>query len=251
LLVGLFVVLHSQTAHAVRRRPRFEPTDLSLAEPGELSLDVELGFFTDTSGHSLPLPDFELNLGLTREVELDIDGAFALTNVGVPGQSAVPSPDNLWVSLKFGLFATHSHRGEKRWSVGMQLGPRIAMAPGSEGFGAEMLVLVSRHWPGWTLSFNTGGYTEPRVPGQAGIDRGIVLGVDLSHELSTDWSVSAEIFGAKTNGIAPDQLGGTLGLAWQCLPALELSVRTIATAVGTGPGYGFFFGFSPTFHLWS
>lgn len=89
-------------AEASNRRPRFEPTDLSLASAGELSADLELGLTSDPTGLTAVTPDFELNLGLSEDAELDVDGAVTLKDWGAAGPSVVP--DNLWVSLKWGLW---------------------------------------------------------------------------------------------------------------------------------------------------
>jgi hypothetical protein len=64
----------SSSASAAVRRLHFEPDDLNLQHPGILDFDFQAGPLRgDSAGKSrLSLPDFEIGLGLTRNVPIRI-----------------------------------------------------------------------------------------------------------------------------------------------------------------------------------
>lgn len=62
-------------ARSVRRM--FEPTDLEWEAPGESEMDVQLGLIRGPDSYRLTVPDFEVDVGLTRQIELDFgEGSF-------------------------------------------------------------------------------------------------------------------------------------------------------------------------------
>jgi len=58
-------------AHAAGERSRFEPTDLELERGGVLDIDVQVGTFRGDPARPI-VTDLELDLGLTRGVELEL-----------------------------------------------------------------------------------------------------------------------------------------------------------------------------------
>src|SRR5436190_20858536 len=79
ILIALLVATLPSVAHAARHvRPIFEPTDLELEDPGTMEADLQLGFVRGKDAGRVVIPDVELDLGLTRVVELDLDGAYAI-----------------------------------------------------------------------------------------------------------------------------------------------------------------------------
>ena len=69
-------------AEARPTRPRFEPTDLELENPGVLDVDLQLGYIDATPTGRVVLPDVELDLGIARNFELDVDATYALDPTG-------------------------------------------------------------------------------------------------------------------------------------------------------------------------
>src|SRR5262245_33332293 len=94
----------AKTASAARSRPLFEPTDLELEEPGMMELDLQLGVVRSDVPWRLVVPDVELDLGLTPDIELGIDAAYAIEGPD-DGRLVLdhPAPDNIWLSSKLGL----------------------------------------------------------------------------------------------------------------------------------------------------
>ncbi len=218
--------------------------------PGQLEADLEFGLFADDSGLTAQLPDFELNLGLTREVEFDVDGTPMLSGFGAAAGPLAFSSNNLWFSLKIGLAGARQRGTERSWGVGVQLGPRVAAAAGSQGLGAEALLLVARHWPRWSLVANAGAYQEPPARGAPTVDRGLQAGLDLTHDLTDVVGFEAELFAVVTNGVAEHQVGASAGVAWQCNDHVAVSARVVGGLLGAGPGIGVSLGVSPSLRLW-
>jgi hypothetical protein len=73
-------VLGPTPAWARPARPLFEPTDLEMEEAGVTEVDLQLGAVRGPPGSPwrAVLPDFELDLGLLPNLELDLDGAYAI-----------------------------------------------------------------------------------------------------------------------------------------------------------------------------
>jgi len=91
-------------ARSVRRL--FEPTDLEWESSGTAEFDVQLGAIRGPDALRDAVPDFEFDLGITNQVELDIDGAFGLES---PDSGSLHydhlTSDNLWLALKAGLLS--------------------------------------------------------------------------------------------------------------------------------------------------
>src|SRR5262249_49841614 len=145
-LVTLVCALASGGApRAAAARPvrhRFEPTDLEMEEPGVLDIDVQFGPVQGPSSSRLVAPDFELDLGIARHVELDVDGAYAFDEY-----------DPVWLSLKLSV----------GW-LGVQLGPKLPVGS-QDGIGAEALVLASAHAGACTGVVNLGAFVDPAPAG--------------------------------------------------------------------------------------
>src|SRR5262245_54134282 len=68
------VLLAAATARAAPVRRVFEPSDMEFEEPGMAELDMEFGLVRGETAYRVSAPDFELDLGLTPNVEFDVDG---------------------------------------------------------------------------------------------------------------------------------------------------------------------------------
>jgi len=122
---SLVLALTCLTRPADAKRRHFEPDDLELENVGTLDLDLQGGplYGTSDSRNHVLLPDFEVALGVTPDVEVDVSGAFTLDRMN--GRRHV-SGDALWVATKLGLFDTRDDdSASDDWAFGIELGPRF------------------------------------------------------------------------------------------------------------------------------
>jgi hypothetical protein len=250
---AVVLAMAAQPARARAVRRLFEPTDLELEDPGLLELDGQLGIIRGSEAFRLSAPDLELDLGLPHGIELDLDGA--LTLEARPDAALTfdhAAADNLWVGIKTGLFAWNDPAAAEAWALGLQIGPKLPLAPDARGVGIEALALVGFHRGGTHLMLNVGGLVDP-ASGDTGRPLGVEGGVDLEQDLIGDrWSLTAELGGIYFRSDDPHQLTATAGIAWSPSQTLELSVVMLA-GVLPGPGndrYGVLLGLSPRIALW-
>ncbi|HEX2674620.1 MAG TPA: hypothetical protein VHM25_27275, partial [Polyangiaceae bacterium] len=156
-LLGV-LLLTAHSASAAPRRRHFEPDDLELEEPGILDFDLQVGpvWGSSASGNHVLMPDFEIGLGLTRNLELDISGTFILDREG--GRRHVTG-DALWIAAKLGVFDTRDGDGNA-WAFGLELGPRLpTFDAGGVGYGALGLLGYTRGR--LALVLNAGSLIDP------------------------------------------------------------------------------------------
>ncbi|MEI8254458.1 MAG: hypothetical protein WCJ30_02175 [Deltaproteobacteria bacterium] len=251
LTLSLCALATPRAAGAATRRPRFEPTDLETADPGAIEVDVEAGAIRSQSETSIAAPDVEIDVGVTDNVELDIDGALTISGLDGPAPSPALGADALWTGLKVGLMGDSDTRTGSHWGLGFQVGPRIALVTHSQEVGAEGLILFARGGRRWGLATNLGAYAEPRLSGATQVDRGVLFGLDGHYQIRPALSAEFELFAVLTSGVAQHQLGTSAMLAWQCSPAVSLSARALGGWLGAGLAYGLLFGVSFTVQAWS
>jgi len=162
-------------------RPLFEPTDLQLEDPGIVDFDFQLGLIRGRDPWRVVVPDFELNFGFLRNVELDLDGSYALEgNNSSPFTQSHAVPDALWPSIKVGLFDWFDDELARAWALGFQVGPKLPVARGSSGIGVEGLALLGLLFHGSHFVLNTGMLADPHPsPGEArpfGVELGLLVG---------------------------------------------------------------------------
>lgn len=245
------VLLHASTASARPTRPRFEPTDLELEEPGTAEIDVQVGpsLGTGQSGNRLILPDFELDVGLWPDVELDIDGAFSVDRFDQ--RTRAVSGEALWLATKLGLFDSRDVAQRTAIAAGLQLGPRIPTID-NRGIGYGVLGLLGVATGPAHLALNVGGMIDPGKQITSGQTKGLVAGADLDLDLDARgaWSLVSELAVAHYVSADPDELTATVGASFSALPLLELSAITL---VGFLPGQdrlALLLGVSPKIALW-
>ncbi len=190
------------TAHGqVRRRPLFEPTDLELEEAGVVEANVQMGALRSADGWRSVVPDAEIDVGLTPNVELDLDWTFDLA--GFPGgrlSNAQPTGENLWFASKLGLFDAKDDGSQTTWALGMQLGPKVPLGSHANGAGFEGLVLLGLTRGRLVLAINVGGLVDPgdqvgrKRP--AGIEGGghVTVALDAKQRVSLLADVGAVVF---------------------------------------------------------
>jgi hypothetical protein len=242
------LVVAARAAHAAR--PRFEPTDLELEEPGTLDLDLQLGPADGQSAWRLVVPDFELDLGILPELELDLDGAWAWEGGASSDLFDHTSPDNLWLSVKLGLGDWRSEDEKSVWALGLQIGPKLPSAPGTSGVGVEGLVLLGRYVDRTHLVLNVGGFVDPDAG--MGRPRAVEGGLDLDLDLDADgtFSLSGELGGTYYFSSDPHEASATAGITWAATPMLDLSVVALVGLASGSDHFAVFFGISPKFKLW-
>lgn len=250
--LALAAVASLATPAWAAKHPRFEPTDLELERPGTLELDMQFGLVRGRDPYRLVMPDFEVDLGLLSNVELDLDGAFAIEGAPPDGPTIFDhqAPDNLWPSVKVGVFDWHDASAQHAWAVGAQLGPKLPIATDNHGLGVEALVLVAQTDGRLHVAFDVGGLVDPHV-GIAARPVGLEGGVDVEVELVPDtWSLLGELGGVRYMSADGEQLAATGGVQYSLGERLDLS---LVGMVGLGSGsdrFGVLFGVSPKLAVW-
>jgi hypothetical protein len=253
-LLALAGVCLASSAHArphVRRH--FEPTDLELETPGMLEVDLQFGFVKSNDPWRLVVPDYEVDLGLTNWLELDVDGAYAVE--GAPGKSFTldhPAVDPLWVSLKAELLDIADATAGRNYALGVQLGPKLPFFPGGRGVGVEGLLLGGMRVGRTTLSLNLGGLVDPSpAPGAArpvGLEGGIAWNHDL--DATGTWAIGGQLSSVVFVSDDPAQLQAAFGPTFTPVRWLDLSLTGIAGFLPGSDRYGVLVGVSPYVPLW-
>ena len=151
---------------SARPRPRFEPTDLEWEETGVAEVDLEFGAIRSPGPWRFVIPDFEIDFGIYHNVELDLDGAYAIEGPDTGAFSFDHAvPDSLWPSLKIGIWNDHDYETRRAQAVGIQLGPKLPVAHLSHGIGAEGLLVLGGSVQGVNAVLNLGGFIEPAQDG--------------------------------------------------------------------------------------
>jgi hypothetical protein len=234
-------------------RPLFEPTDLELEDPGSAELDLQLGLIRSPGPFRVVIPDFELDLGLLPNLELDVDGAYAIEG---PEQGPFAfdhaAPDSLWPSLKLGLVAWANHDDSRVFALGTQLGPKLPTAPGAHGLGVEGLALFALSLPKTHFVLSSGAFVDPAPDAASARPVGVEAGLDFARELDqrARYSLTAELSGVHFTSGEPAQLLGTLGVSVAPNDTIELSLVALGGLLAGSDRYGFLLGVSPHFALW-
>ncbi|HWA77568.1 MAG TPA: hypothetical protein VG937_34765 [Polyangiaceae bacterium] len=234
-------------------RPLFEPTDLELEDPGSAELDLQLGVIRSPGPFRLVIPDFELDLGLLKNLELDVDGAYAIEGPAEgPFSLDHAAPDNLWPSLKLGLVAWSNHDESRIFALGTQLGPKLPMASEAHGVGVEGLALLGLSLPKTHFVLSSGAFVDPAPDAASTRLVGLEAGLDFARELDdrARYSLTGEVSGVHFTSGAPDQLLGTVGASVAPSDAIELSVVALGGLLAGSDRYGFLLGVSPHFRVW-
>ncbi len=241
-LVCVALVGFAGTANAAKH-PRFEPTDLELEVPGTTEIDLQLGLVHGPQAWRVVVPDFELDLGLLSNVELDLDGAYA-----IEGDHQVP--DDLWPSVKIGLGDWHDAVAQRAWAIGIQAGPKLPIAPDSHGVGVEGLALMAHVAGRVHVVFNVGGLVDPRS-GATARPVGVEAGVDLEVEVVADsWSLLGEIGGVHYRSADADQLATTCGVQYSPNARIDLSLVALVGLASGSDRFGLLFGVATKLGVW-
>jgi len=242
----------SPAAVIARPRPRFEPTDLEWEDTGVAEVDLEFGAVRSPGPWRFVIPDFELDFGILQNVELDLDGSYAVEGPDSGSFSFDHAvPDALWPSLKVGLWNDHDYAAGRARAVGMQVGPKLPVAHGAHGIGGEALLVLGGHIQKVNAVLNLGAFVEPaqdaasarQVGGEAGID----LEVQLDAQDRFQWT--GELATAYFISNDPKQLHATTGITWSATPNLDLSVVGVLGFFAGDDRYGILFGIEPKLRM--
>ena len=232
-------------------RKRFEPTDLELEPPGTVELDLEAGLVREQDASRLVAPDFELDLGITRWLELGVDGAYAIEGEpGAPFSFDHAAPDPLWPAVKLGVLDISDEAVRRTFALGTQLGPKLPTFPGARGVGFEGLLLAGAHSGPSSFGFNLGGFIDPRPadgPRAAGLEAGLTWDRDL--DADGKWALSGELAGVIFTSHDPAQLQLGFGPSWAATSWLDVSVTGLIGFLPGGDRYGLLIGLAPHFDL--
>lgn len=250
-LAGGFFALFANTAHAAPGIGRFEPTDLKMAEPGELEVDTQVGIgISDGQADRLLLPDFELNLGLTRNVELDVDGSFLVEHYTSKSREYLGEP--LWAGVKLGVLDIRDDAKRRAFAFGLQLGPLLPTTSHMRGIGYGALALAGIVRGRVQLVFNAGVHYAPRNALFNDLSPGrVVGGVDLrwAFDPRERWALLGEVGASVYWNHSAHEFSTTVGLEWSPSRHYSLSAVVLGNALFEGDKLSFLVGFTPRIRL--
>lgn len=238
VLLAMSAWLHPPKAEARFFRARFDPDTLELQKPGLLELNVSVGglYGDGVDGSRLVSPDLELDLGVLEWLEVDIDAAFSLTNLGTSEVGAGGDP--LWASARVELLNLKDEEG-KNFGIGLQAGPRFRTIDNARGVGLGSLLLVG------------GGTKTLRAVGNLGcfLDRdqagAIVYGGTIEWDFARRrrWTVQGQMAGAHYFGNTfgdtdPDQALLLAGVGTEVSKELQVSLLAMAGPFARGDRAG-------------
>lgn len=252
-LIGLAATLMALLSAAEARaragiRPLFEPTDLQLEAPGIVDFDFQLGVIRGRDPWRVVVPDFELNFGFLRNVELDLDGTYALEGTSSsPFAQSHAVPDALWPSIKVGLFDWFDDELARALALGFQVGPKLPVARGSSGIGVEGLALLGLLLHGSHFVLNTGMLADPHPSPGESRPFGIELGLDIHAPFDKDdtYAFIGELAAVHFFSPDPHQLLTTAGLNYSPFSYLDLSAVALWGWLNGSDRYGLLLGVTP------
>jgi hypothetical protein len=248
----LFVLLWvPQRAKAARFfRARFEPETLELQEPGNLEVDMQVGglYGDGVDGSRIILPDYEIDLGLTNWLEVDIDGAFSITQVG--GDVGIGG-DPLWTSLRFEVLDLKDERG-RHFGIGLQAGPRFRTVDNARGVGLGALLLVGGGTKKFHAVANLGAFLDREQAGAIAYGGSVMWDLERRRKWTVQGQLAASHYFGNTNGDTdPDQLWLLAGFGNQLTETLQVSLLALANPFARGDRLGGLVAFTWDHRLWS
>jgi hypothetical protein len=238
------------------RRPHFEPTDLDLEDTGIVELDLQLGPVRGPDAWRAVIPDFELDLGLLPNLELGLDGAYAVEGAaGRPFSFDHAAPDSLWPAVKWGVLDTRQDPAPGEpvampiWALGLAAGPKLPVTAASRGVGAEALVLVGCTTRRLHAALNLGGFVEPHPDASTPRPGGLEGGLDLAWDITDRVQLLGEVSGAAFWSPDPAQAAATAGASWDVADALTVSLVGLVGFLPGADHLGLLVGVAPKLRL--
>jgi len=232
-------------AHAGRHyRARFEAEALDLEPPGAMEIDHQVGAFysDDADGSRATFPDGSIDLGVFSWLELDLDYAFSVTHLDGGEPRLVGEP--LWLAAQVSPLELRDDADDRRFGVGLQVGPRLASlgTPAGIGFGALALVGVGIH--GLQLSANLGAFFDRGQPAA------LMSGIDAQYAVGSRWTMLADVTFAYYAGPVPEQLILDLGAAYKVNEQLLISFLLLGGPAFHGDRAGALLGVTYAMQAW-
>jgi hypothetical protein len=223
----------------------FEPTDLELEGAGVIELDAQLGLVKGQAPWRLVVPDFEVDIGVTRNFEIDIDGAYSVEE-SKPDTFHFdsPAPDNVWVCGKLGLvdWAADDDTPDAAdaWVLGTQVGPKLPVIAGSHGVGVEGLMLLGHVIGRSHFALNLGAFVDPHPTPAGARPVGLEAGLDFSHDVDARglFQLTIELAGVHFTSPDPDQLLATAGVGFSPTPDTQITLTALYGFLGGNDRYG-------------
>ena len=214
--------------------------------------DLQVGAVRGPGPWRAVLPDFEVDIGLLPNLELDLDGAYAIEGPETgPFSFDHAAPDSFFPSLKIGIFDDTAARPGIAVAAGIQLGPKLPVAAESHGVGFEALALGGMAWRGCHAALNLGGFVDPSPDAASPRAKGVELGLDIDLGLDSRhrFSLTGEVSAVRFISADPNQLVTTGGLTWSASEQLDISLVALAGFLSGSDRYGLLLGLSPKFRL--
>jgi hypothetical protein len=250
LLVG--ALLWVAPAQARVFRARFDPETLALQEPGNLEVNLQAGglYGDGVDGSRLIVPDFELDLGVLKWLEISIDSVFSVTNLGTSELNVGGDP--LWTSARFELLnLKRDNQEHTTFGLGLQVGPRFRTIDNARGVGLGALLLAG------------GGTKTLRAVGNLGtfLDRdqagALVYGASVEYdlELRRKWTLQGQFAGAHYYGNTqgdtdPNQAFLLVGVGTEVTESLRLSLLGLLGPFARGDRVGLMAAVTWDHQLW-
>jgi hypothetical protein len=250
LLAAMFAASPAWARRGIR--PLFEPTDLELEKTGVVDIDVQVGAVRSQGPWRVVVPDFEVDVGILPNLELDIDGAYAIEGPPEgPFSFDHAAPDSLWVGAKIGIFDWSDDDAKSSWAMGLQIGPKVPVSRGSHGVGGEALLLIGHAFNRTHLVLNAGAFADPFPDPTSKRPIGVELGLDLDQDLDKAgrFSLTGEVSGVRFVSSDPPQLLATTGITFSATESLDLSVVVLVGFLEGSDRYGALLGISPKIHF--
>ncbi|HEX7664020.1 MAG TPA: hypothetical protein VF407_05910 [Polyangiaceae bacterium] len=249
----LVLACASEAGAADRVRRRFDPDDLELDGEGTVHADVAFGILRGEDTGRYLVPDFDIDLGIAPNVELGLDGAWA-----VEGKASSlwafdhRAPDPLWINSKIELYDTKDDDAKTAFAFGVQLGPRAAIAREDHGTGFQGVVLVGGKYRSAHTVLSGGSLID--CGSSVGLDgrptaflAGLDFGIDL--DAKGTWSLAADLGGVFFLSSDKSQLVTTAGPVLAVTDWLDVSVNGLYGFLPGGDQLGGFLQLSPKIRI--
>jgi hypothetical protein len=250
--IAFAALLSAAPAQARVFRARFDPETLALEKPGNLQVNVQAGglYGDGIDGSRIILPDFELDLGVLKWLEVSIDGVFTVTNLGTPERGVGGDP--LWTSARFELLNLRRDDQEHTtFGMGLQVGPRFRTIDKARGVGLGALLLAGGGTETLRVVANLGTFLDRE---QAGA---LVYGGSVEYDLALrhKWTLQAQYAGAHYYGNTqgdtdPNQALVLAGFGTELTETLQLSLLGLLGPFAKGDRLGLMAAVTWSHRLW-
>lgn len=252
--LGLLIAASPARAGA-QSHARFEPTDLEMEKPGVMEIDLQSGAMFNRRARlsRVVASDFEVDLGLSKRVEVDVDGAFSYDKANSAGWIGEP----LWVSAKLGLASSGVRRDDagpsaSSFALGLQLGLRLPTVHAGSGIGYQAVLLAGLERDRLHLVLNAGGLIDPGDAIGHGRPVQALLGASMQLDVSAegDWALLGLAATTLSFSDDPHEYYGAIGLQYSPSDDLDISLLALGGSYANGDTFGALLRIAPKLHLW-